>query len=228
MRTGKPPKLLPAVLFVIVAAGVPFLLSDRWNPGFSSRSLSLGDRIADSLTRKLAAEKPLAAGSSGREPSPATLIYVLGGNQDSLATRFRKAASLYHRGLSRKILILDRPGITEFSPDLGRNLTNNEWAIRELERLEVRKEDVEPVSVQTSFLGTLSEARDVADFAHRKGCRRLILVSSTYHTRRVLNAFSRFARRGSLELYVYGAGDTADLHVLLPEYFKLVFYDLIP
>jgi uncharacterized SAM-binding protein YcdF (DUF218 family) len=156
------------------------------------------------------------------------MIYVLGGNQESLSTRFRKAASLYHQGLSRRIWILDRPGITEFSPDLGRNLTNNEWAIRELERLEVRKEDVEPVAVQSSFLGTLSEARDVAEFARRKGCRRLILVSSAHHTRRVLRAFSRYAPRGSLELYVYGAGDAADLRVLLPEYVKLVFYDMIP
>jgi hypothetical protein len=227
MRIGKLPKVLPAALILIVVAGVPFLLLDRWSSGGGGKFSLLSDRVAGSLAEKLVVEIPAPANPPGETPKATTLIYVLGGNQESLLPRFRKAASLYRMGLSMRILILDRPGITEYSTDLGRNLTNNEWAIRELERLEVRKEDVEPVSVRPSFLGTLSEARDLADIARGKGCRRLLLVSSAHHTRRVMNAFSRFVPRGSMDLYVYGAGDKADLPVLLQEYLKLVFYDMI-
>ena len=144
------------------------------------------DNVLNSISGKLILEKNLPSNvSEKKEIKIKPLIYVLGGNQDSLVNRFRKAASLYHKGFSKKILILSRPGITEFSPELGRNLTNNEWAIKELEKLNVRKEDVEPVSVQNNGFGTLSEARNLSDVVRKRGCNRLILVTSDYHTRRV-------------------------------------------
>jgi uncharacterized SAM-binding protein YcdF (DUF218 family) len=179
----------------------------------------------DSISGKLILEKPLPASISGKELKIKPLIYVLGGNQDSLVNRFRKAASLYHKGFSKKILILSRPGITEFSPELGRNLTNNEWAIRELERLNVRKEDIEPVSVQKKGFGTLSEAKDLSDIVRKKGCNRLILVTSDYHTRRVLNTFLKYMSDNSFELYIYGSEEEKNFRSLLSEYMKLFIYD---
>ena len=183
------------------------------------------DKILDSIAGKLILEKHLPASVSEKELKIKPLIYVLGGNQDSLAHRFRKAASLYHKGFSKKILILSRPGITEFSPELGRNLTNNEWAIMELEKLNVRKEDVEPVSVKKGIFGTLSEAKDLSDIVRKKGCNRLILVTSDYHTRRVFTTFSKYASNNSFEIFIYGSNDTTGLGDLLSEYFKLLMYN---
>ena len=183
------------------------------------------NNILDSIAGKLILEKPLPARIFEKELKIKPLIYVLGGNQDSLVNRFRKAASLYHKGFSKKILILSRPGITEFSPELGRNLTNNEWAIRELERLNVRKEDIEPVSVQKKEFGTLSEAKDLSDIVRKKGCNRLILVTSDYHTRRVLHTFLKYGSDNSFELYIYGSEDEKNIRVLFSEYMKLFMYD---
>jgi len=183
------------------------------------------DKFLDSISEKLIFEKPLPASISGKELKIKPMIYVLGGNQDSLVNRFRKAASLYHKGFSKKILILSRPGITEFSPELGRNLTNNEWAIKELEKLNVSKEDIEPVSVQKKGFGTLSEAKDLSDIVRKKGCNRLILVTSDYHTRRVLNAFLKYGSDNSFELYIYGSEDEKNLRGLFLEYMKLFIYD---
>lgn len=183
------------------------------------------DKFLNSIAGELILEKHLPTSLSEKGLKIKPLIYVLGGNQDSLVHRFRKAASLYHKGFSKKILILSRPGITEFSPELGRNLTNNEWAIRELERFNVRKEDIEPVSVQNKAFGTLSEAKDLSDIVRKKGCNRLILVTSDYHTRRVLHAFLKYGSDNSFELYIYGSEKEKDLIVLLSEYMKLFIYD---
>ena len=183
------------------------------------------DKYLDSIAGKLILEKPLPESISEKELKIKPMIYVLGGNQDSLVNRFRKAASLYHKGFSKKILILSRPGITEFSPELGRNLTNNEWAIRELERLNVKKEDIEPVSVQKKGFGTLSEAKDLSDIARKKGCNRLILVTSDYHTKRVLHTFLKYGSDNSFELYIYGSEGKKDFIVLLSEYMKLLMYE---
>lgn len=183
------------------------------------------EKYLDSIAGKLISKIPLPASISEKASIINPLIYVLGGNQDSLVSRFREAASLYHKGFSKKILILSRPGITEFSPELGRNLTNNEWATRELEKLNVRKEDIEPVSVQKKRFGTLSEAKDISDIVRKKGCDRLILVTSDYHTRRVLHSFLKYATDNSFELYIYGSEDEKNIRRLLSEYIKLFIYE---
>jgi uncharacterized SAM-binding protein YcdF (DUF218 family) len=182
-------------------------------------------KVIHYLAGKVTMEKPVADPLSRLLLNNVTTIYVLGGNQNNLIQRYRTASILYHQGLSKKILILDRPGITEFSPELGRNLTNNEWSIRELDKLKVRREDIETVSVRAGFFGTLNEAKGVSDTVRRKGCDRLILVTSDYHTRRTFDAFLTYLPKDSHELYIYGSGGTSGIVTLLAEYAKLLFYD---
>ena len=184
------------------------------------------EQVSHSIVRQLNFEKILRAIPAQADGNK-TLIYVLGGNQNSLVPRFKKASSLYHQGVAGKIHILSRPGITEFSPDLGRNLTNDEWAARELENLAVKKGDVVPVSVDSLYFGTLSEASRISEMVRKKGYRRLFLVSSTHHTRRAYDAFNTFVSKTPVELYVYGAGDSAGRTELLSEYFKLLFYEYV-
>jgi hypothetical protein len=132
---------------------------------------------------------------------------------------------LYRKGIAEKILILHRPGITEFSPDVGRNLTNDEWATRELGIFNVRGDDVIPVPVKTGLFGTLSEAGGVTEYLRGKGCRRLVLVSSGYHTRRAFLAFSVFTANRIPGLYIYGSMDRPGFAELLEEHTKLFFYE---
>ncbi len=153
------------------------------------------------------------------------VIYVLGGSQDSLKNKFETAADLYRRGLSKKILFLGRPGITQYDSLLNRNLTNNEWAINKLAALGIKKEDVEPVSLKKGFFGTFTEAKGISDIVLKRGYNRLILVTSSYHTMRVWVSFSKFSRDRDIDLYVYMSNEPVDLRDLLLEYFKLLIYN---
>jgi uncharacterized SAM-binding protein YcdF (DUF218 family) len=137
------------------------------------------------------------------------------------------AADLYVQGLARTLCILDRPGITEYSPTFNRNLTNNEWAVAKLEKLGVSRKDIRFASIQTGFGGTYREAKEVAQLASRDGYRKLILVTSAYHTRRAQLAFSYFAGKRGLEIYVYGSNDNTDLLGLMVEYAKYLSYRVI-
>jgi uncharacterized SAM-binding protein YcdF (DUF218 family) len=224
MKAGKVNKAFPyAIVLLIFCAILVKIKKDYIDVNDNNHWMY--NSLLYSLTMKLVMEKPVPAGFSKQESKTTMLIYVLGGNQESLISRFRKASSLYHQGLSKKILILSRPGITEFNQELGRNLTNDEWSIRELEKLNVRKEDIEPAFVKKRIFGTLSEAMDLSDIVRKKGCRRLILVTSNYHTRRVFTTFSKYASNNSLEIFIYGSNDTTGLGDLFIEYFKLLMYN---
>jgi len=81
-------------------------------------------------------------------------IYILGGSQRSLAFKYKLAADLFHRETSNQIWILSRPGKTEFSRSIGRNLTNDEWSIQKLKEFGVPEENVEPIKLKEGFFGT--------------------------------------------------------------------------
>lgn len=188
---------------------------------------SLHKELVNFLQEKLVYEKQIPYSLLSKTSGNNNVIYVLGGNQHGLRYRFKEASILYHQGLSNKILILSRPGITDFDSDLGRNLTNNEWAIMELRKFNVKKEDIEPVPVQASFLGTLSEAKDLPDIVRKKGYSKLFLVTSTYHTKRTFAVFSKFAPNSSIELYIYGSDDVPGIQELLIEHMKMLLYENI-
>ena len=213
---------IPIAVLTLVAIGV-----GRWivDPGgdLPRRHVSWERDVL----QKLVMERHLPSGGASETADGATAIYVLGGNQANLTLRFRKAASLYHQGSSGKILILSRPGTTEFSPDVGRNLTNDEWGIRQLEILEVKSDDIEPVHVRSGHFGTFSEANAVSRMLRRRGCKRLVLVTSDYHTRRAFISFSKYLSGTSTELYVYGAGEVVGTRGLLSEYLKLLAYQYV-
>lgn len=226
MKTGKKYiVLLSVILVTITLFAVNVIVIKRDHIEINIDYSRTHDRLVNFLVLQLVMEKHVPETLSNHDLKKTTFIYVLGGNQDSLIDRFVKASTLYHQGLSEKILILSRPGITEFNPELGRNMTNDEWSGKELERLNVRKEDIEAVFVPKRFLGTLSEGKILSDIVRKYKCSRLILVTSDYHTRRAYNTFSRYSSSNSLEIYMYGSRDTRSLRVLLYEYVKLLLYD---
>jgi uncharacterized SAM-binding protein YcdF (DUF218 family) len=184
----------------------------------------------DFLAGKLVMEKELPSGADRQSITNLTFLYVLGGNQVSLIPRFRRAADLYHQGYAGEIHILSRPGITEFSPELKRNLTNDEWAIRELEKLDVKRKDIIPVPVDHFYFGTFDEAKGLSAILRKQGYKRLILVSSIHHTRRAYETFRRVLEDSPVDLYVYGANGNPGMQGLLVEFGKLLFYEdiLIP
>jgi uncharacterized SAM-binding protein YcdF (DUF218 family) len=127
--------------------------------------------------------------------------------------------------MSPKILILSRSGITAYSPQLGRNLTNNEWAVKKLESFGVPEAAIEPVKVEDRFFGTFSEAEGISGLVLNRGYKTLVLVSSQYHTMRVWESFSKFVKNKNLNLFIYASNDHLRMHTLLQEYLKLEFYE---
>jgi len=160
-------------------------------------------------------------------PHSKKVIYVLGGSEDSLTYRFIIAARLYKKSAARKILVFSKPGITGYDPLLRRNLTNDEWTIKRLVELGVKREDIEPLFFGSSFFGTLKEARGVSQKVINSGYDVLILVSSPYHTMRVRECFSMYLKDNGTEVFVYQSDDYPHLWGLLLEYLKLAVYKKI-
>jgi hypothetical protein len=192
--------------------------------------LNIRECVETSLSLMLFCERkvPIPPSSSNVRNQP--LVYVLGGTQDSLEWKFQRAASLYKYGLAWKILLARVPGITAFSPELGRNLTNDEWAISRLEAFGVQPGDIRFIEVVPGWFGTLTEAKEVSRYVKRYGSPPLILVSAPYHTKRARLAFSNYLGPEYQELFVYGSGEEVRLLTLLNEYLKLIAYKyfLIP
>ena len=155
------------------------------------------------------------------------IIYVLGGGQQSLESRFKKAAVLYRNGAAGRVLIMSRPGITEYSSQLGRNLTNDEWAIGKLKDLGIHRDDIEFVSIPEDFWGTYNEAKAISGLTIKRGYRYLLLVSSPYHTRRVWESFSKMLQGSNVSILVFASDDTVNLNGLIIEYFKLLTYNYL-
>jgi hypothetical protein len=93
--------------------------------------------------------------------------------------------------------------------------------------LDVKQEDIETVSVKFGFFGTLREAKRVTDIVREIGGERLILVTSSYHTRRAFLSFSVFQRQIPIEIYVYEAEDDVGIINMFSEAVKLFMYENI-
>ena len=179
----------------------------------------------DQMTEMLSIERPVD--NMALSPDSLDAFYVLGGNQDNLQLKITKVGRLYEAGCARKIYFLHRPGITEFSPKLGRNYTNNEWAAQHLEQEGVDTENLEFVAASPSLFATFGEAKAVSSLARSRGLRRVILVTSQHHTARTWRSFSHCNRDGRLDLYIYGVKTEAGTKELLVELLKLSIYRLV-
>lgn len=154
-------------------------------------------------------------------------IYILGGGQDSLGFKYRTAGRLWAAGAAGKVLVLHRPGITEYSPALGRNLTNDEWSAMKLKEAGVPADRLEFVTVPPASFDTFAEARAVSSLARSRGVKRLLLVSSPHHMKRTWLSFSHFDADNTFDMYTYGSGERAGFIELLIEHLKLLVYRYI-
>ena len=154
-------------------------------------------------------------------------IYVLGGSQNSLDFKFRTAVKTYSKGICKRILILSRPGKTEYSSQLRRNLTNDEWAIHKLEKFGIPKKHVDPISLEEGFFGTFSEAKGISTLIRKRGYKSVLLISSPYHTHRVKISFKNFLKNHETIFYVQGSGERVSLKALTVEFIKLKIYQYL-
>ncbi len=166
----------------------------------------------------------LTAADDLHEEKSFDAVYILGGGQESLEAKFKALAPLYADGRCRNIMILSRPGTTEYSRDLGRNLTNDEWSFLTLEKYGVSGRYVQAVKVDQGFFGTFSESRCIAEMAEEKGWKDLLLITCPHHTRRVRACFDYFLDGWAGNFLVAASEHKAGIPELLVELLKLKVY----
>jgi uncharacterized SAM-binding protein YcdF (DUF218 family) len=173
---------------------------------------------------KKAIEQALTTVDPIPSETKADAIYILGGGQESLEEKFKTAVNLYKREICNKILIAHRSGTTEYSPELNRNLTNNEWSIRQLKKLSIPRQDIEIIKLEEGFFGTLSEAKGISSLARERNYKNIILISSPEHTRRVKISFEHFLQNASTKIYTLGSEQQPSLMETITELIKLNIY----
>jgi uncharacterized SAM-binding protein YcdF (DUF218 family) len=154
-------------------------------------------------------------------------IYVLGGGEISLRYKYQTAAEFYKNEVADKILILSQNGITKFSPELGRNYTNDEWSIKQLKDLGVPEDKIEGVRLGEGFFGTLKEAKHVSELVRQRGYTSILLISQPFHTRRVEASFQKYLPLENFTFYIQNSTDTQTLSETLIEFIKLMVYQYL-
>lgn len=110
-----------------------------------------------------------------------------------LAGDFRErapvAARLYREGTAPLVILTNDGIFSSWSQKYQRNLYNNEWAMELLVELGVPRSAI----VHLPFLrsGTIYDGLATREYVHKNGLRRLLLVTSDYHTRRALWTFRK-------------------------------------
>ena len=125
-----------------------------------------------------------------REPlDRADVIVVLSGSA-TLRERVEHAARLYDEKRAPKILLTTDNRQGGWSRSEQRNLYFHEIAIRQLSRLGVPTESVEVVTPPVD--STWDEATVLRDYAKAHNLRSILIVTSSYHSRRALFTFRNF------------------------------------
>jgi uncharacterized SAM-binding protein YcdF (DUF218 family) len=135
-------------------------------------------------------------------PAAADLIYVLGGGLD---TRPLKAAQLYRSGYARRIVVpASETGTAE---RLGIRPNNALESARLLQRLGVPDSAIVLLRQPGGSTSTLDDARILAVYLKRHQFRRVIAVTSEFHTRRSRWALRKILGDLPVELRMAAADD---------------------
>lgn len=144
--------------------------------------------LAALLAESLIVEKPLER---------ADVILVLGGSLVYLE-RTDEAAEIYRQAVAGKIVLTDDGERTGWSRDERRNVPYVELAHRNLIARGVSAENIEIVKPPGS--GTIYEARAFVEKSRRENWKRILIVTSAYHTRRALRTFERVFAGENVEI----------------------------
>jgi len=164
----------------------------------------------------------------------ADAIVVLSGSA-TLSERVQHAARLYAEKRAPKILLTSDNGQGGWSRSEQRNLYFYEIAIRQLNRLGVPTENVEVVPPPVT--STWDEATALRDYAKAHNLRSILIVTSSYHSRRALFTFRHFLADANTQVGIDPVETgiqtprpaTWWLHIrgwqlVLVEYLKLIYY----
>jgi uncharacterized SAM-binding protein YcdF (DUF218 family) len=177
--------------------------------------------------RWLIVSAPLAQGDA---------IVVMSGSA-TYEERTQRAAELYTSGRANKIILTNDNEQSGWSVEEQRNIPFHELASRALRRRGVPSDAIE--TLPEPVTSTYDEARLVRGYAEAHGLRSLLIVTSAYHSRRVLwtmrQIFHNSSTKIGLELVPPGQQTPAPatwwLHyrgwqLVVGEHVKMIYYIL--
>lgn len=121
----------------------------------------------------------------------ADAIVVLSGSS-TLAERTRHAAALYSQNRAARILLTTDNQQGGWSDIEQRNPYFHEIAVKELTRLGVSRQSIEVVTPPVK--STWDEARLIAEYSKNHNLDSMLIVTSSYHSRRALRTFRTLFR----------------------------------
>ena len=143
----------------------------------------------------------------------------------SMKERVPSVAALYHNGYAPLVILANDGVFSEFSLTYNRNLYQVEWAEEELVDLGVPREKI----VKLPFYGsaTMFDVLAAKKYLLKSGLKKIIVVTSDYHTRRSFWAFKHALKGYEIDISIYPvkAIDVTTWGVLV-EYSKYVYYVL--
>ena len=164
----------------------------------------------------------------------ADAIVVLSGSS-TLAERTQHAARIYYQNRAQRILLTTDNQQGGWSSAEQRNPYFHEIAVNELTRLGVPSQNIEVIKPPVS--STWDEAVRVNEYAKTNNLRTILIVTSSYHSRRALWSFRTLLHDTNTQLgldpvptgiqtpppatwWLHGRG----WQLVLVEYLKLIYY----
>jgi len=163
------------------------------------------------LLAGLIVHKPLARSEA---------IVLMGGG---FKERAPVAAMLYRDGYAPLVILANDGVFSAWSTKYNRNLYQVEWAEEELIKLGVPCDSI----VKLPFYGSASmfDALAVKRYLFRSGLKKIILVTSDYHTRRTLWTFRHALKEYTTEITIFPAKSFGvTTRNLALEYIKFGYY----
>jgi len=162
-------------------------------------------------------------------PQKSEAMFILSGQADE-----RVAYALYidkEMDLAPKIMTLGA-GISPSLKAIDLSISDAEIAQRALIKGGVDSVRIEPLAIGTS---TFEESEEILGFSQVRGYKKIIVLSSKFHTRRVKSVFKDKFREAGIEVIVLGAEpknyelekwweDENALLFVNNEYVKLIYY----
>lgn len=149
-------------------------------------------------------------------------IFLLAG---SMKERLPAAAMLYRENYAPLVILANDGVLSEWSPEYNRNLYQVEWAEEELVDLGVPREKI----VKLPFYGsaTMFDVLAAKKYLLKNNLKRIIVVTSDYHTRRAYWTFRHELKNYTSDIFVYPAQSFGiGMRAITLEYVKFVYYVL--